>query len=68
MRLNSLRLFEIASVLVRLDHVVHFIEHANHSIMRAADKSWNSARDPAQAGAKKKQLTGSSPRNRFDSL
>ena len=31
-------LFELARVLVRLDHVARFIVNANHSIMRAAEK------------------------------
>ena len=31
-------LFELARVLVRLDHVASFIVNANHSIMRAAEK------------------------------
>jgi hypothetical protein len=30
---KNLRLFEIASVLVRLDHVARFIVNANHGIM-----------------------------------
>src|SRR5438309_875243 len=35
---STSRLFEIARVLVRLDHVASFTVNANHSIMRAAEK------------------------------
>ena len=34
----TLRLFEIASVLVRFDHVARFIVNANHSTVRPATK------------------------------
>jgi|GraSoiStandDraft_23_1057293.scaffolds.fasta_scaffold41741_2 hypothetical protein len=37
------------------------IVDANHSLVETAE-NWNAARDTAQAGAKKQQLTGSSPR------
>jgi hypothetical protein len=30
---QNLRLFELAGVLVRVDHIASFIENANHSIM-----------------------------------
>jgi hypothetical protein len=33
MKNAQLPLFEIAGVLVRLDHIASFIENANHSIM-----------------------------------
>jgi hypothetical protein len=32
------RLFELAGLLVRVDHVARLIVNANHSIMRAAEK------------------------------
>jgi len=35
---KTLPLFEIASVLVRLNHVAPFIENANYGIMRTAEK------------------------------
>jgi hypothetical protein len=35
---SRLRLFELARVLVRLDHVARFIVDVNHSIMRSAEK------------------------------
>jgi len=36
--MTALRLFEIANVLVRIDHVAGFIEYANHSVTRPAEK------------------------------
>jgi hypothetical protein len=33
MRVKTSPLFELARVLVRLDHVAHFIVNANHSIV-----------------------------------
>ncbi len=34
----TLELFEIARVLVRVDHVARFIVNANHGVMGAAEK------------------------------
>jgi hypothetical protein len=38
----TLWLFEIARVLVRLDHIARFIVNANQAIMPAAEKLWKS--------------------------
>jgi len=49
-------------VLVRLSHVASFIVNADHCMMVTAEKWEWCARNTAQAGAKKKQWPGSSPR------
>jgi hypothetical protein len=35
---SALRLFELASVFMRLDHVARFVVNANHGVMRPAVK------------------------------